>query len=63
LKAFVLKSGVEADLIIRAVSSEVESYALENGGLLDAVLFLEVRRCMDEQKENGTAPQRKARSR
>jgi hypothetical protein len=63
LRAFVLEGGVDVERIVRAVASEVESHARDNGGLKDAILFLEVRRCADEPKINGTAPQRKVRSR
>jgi hypothetical protein len=63
LKAFVLEGGVDAERIVRAVAAEMESHARDNGGLKDAVLFLEIRKCVDEPKINGTAPRREMRSR
>jgi len=62
LKAFVLERGVDMDRIVRAVASELESHLKVMGDFSDAVLFFEVRRCMDE-KDNGTAPRREMRSR
>jgi hypothetical protein len=50
------------DRIVRAVASELESHLKIVGDFSDAVLFFEVRRCVDE-KDNGTAPRREMRSR
>jgi hypothetical protein len=63
LKAFVLERGVDMERIVRAVASELESHLERSGDFSDAVLFLEVRRCIDEPKINGTAPRREIRSR
>jgi hypothetical protein len=56
LKAFVLDRGVDIDRIVRAVATEVDNHARCNGGLKDAVLVLEIRQCVDDKKDDETAP-------
>lgn len=63
MRAFNLEIPVEADRIVRAVAEEVEAYARENGGVHGGVLCIHVRRCVEDQKDNGTAPRREMRSR
>jgi hypothetical protein len=63
MKAFNLENPVETERIIRAVADEMKAYARETGGLRDAILCIQVRQCMEDQKDNGTAPRREMRSR
>lgn len=63
MRAVCIRDGADANRIMKAVADEVGFYLRENGNLEDAVIRIQVCACADEQKENGTAPQRKVRSR
>lgn len=49
--------------IARAAASEIQAYMKEFGEANGAVLVMTVRPVLESEKDNGTAPQRKARSR
>lgn len=63
MRAVSLDRGAEPDQIVRAALSEIKAYSCGASTLEGAVLVMHVRLCSDPEKENGTAPQRKARSR
>lgn len=63
MRAVRLEDGVDMNRIARAAAAEIEAYVREFGDASGSVLVMSVRPILDAEKENGTAPQRKARSR
>lgn len=63
MRAVSIAKGVDMERIARTAAAEIESYSRSGGDPGDAFLVMTVRVCRDEEKENGTEPQRGTRSR
>lgn len=63
MRAVSLEKGGNPEQIVRAAMSEIKSYISEESSLEGAILVVHVRRCLDEEKENGATLQRKAQPR
>lgn len=60
MRAISLSEGINAQSVVNAAAAEIDEFKKEYGSLSNAVLVLSVRTCIDQEKENGTTPQRKA---